>query len=112
MWNGSVRLIRHKQNGQNANGFAETVPVYSESIPASIADVTRNDEVLASQKGYTADRNIEIMACNYHGERQLMDEADGRIYDIRRTYKNHKSMKLILTCEMRDCSGEFYDTRS
>lgn len=108
----SIRLIRHKKNGQNSNGFAENQAVYSESIPASITNATRNDEILASQKGYTADQNIEIMACNYHGERQLMDEADGRIYDIRRTYKNHKSMKMILTCEMRDCGGEFCDTRS
>ena len=53
-------------------------------------DATRNDEILASQKGYSADQNIETMACNYRGERMLKDESDGSLYDVKRTYKKDK----------------------
>ena len=63
--------------------------------------MTRNDEILASQKGYTADQNIEVMACNYNGEDRLMDDSDGTVYDVKRTYRKDKSMAVILTCERR-----------
>ena len=57
---------------------------------------------LAAQKGYSADRNIEIMSCNYQGERFLLDEAENQMYDVRRTFRKEKSMTIVLTCERRE----------
>lgn len=101
MWNRSIRLIRKKGKNQNKNGFLEEEEDFSDSIPANFTDVTRNDELLASQKGYTAEQNIEVMACNYNGEDSLTDESDHAVYDIKRTYRKDRSMKIVLTCERR-----------
>lgn len=103
MWNGSIRLPVSKSGNVNKNGFVSD-PVYEflAGIPANFTDVTRNDEILASQNGYTADQNIEIMACNYTGQSFLEDEANGQQYDIRRTYRKDKSMSVVLTCERRE----------
>lgn len=101
MWNGSIRLQKKGSSSQDKDGFYEKSEEFSESIPASFMDVTRNDEILASQKGYTADQNIEILACNYSGEGCLMDESDGSIYEVKRTYQRDKSMTMVLTCERR-----------
>ena len=30
-----------------------------------------------------------------------MDESDGSIYEVRRTYRRDKSMTMVLTCERR-----------
>lgn len=101
MWNGSIRFLRKGSTGQDKDGFLLTEETQTDSIPANFTDVTRNDEILASQKGYTADQNIEVMACNYGGEDRLMDESDGTVYEIKRTYRKDKSMTVILTCERR-----------
>ena len=79
MWNGSVRFLRKGSAGQDKDGFRHTEDIQSDSIPASFTDVTRNDEILASQKGYT----------------------DGTVYDVKRIYRKDKSMAVILTCERR-----------
>lgn len=101
MRNGSIRFISKGKRKQNKNGFLEEEESYTESIPARFTDVTRNDEILAAQKDYTANQNIEVMECNYNGEGSLLDEADNAVYDIRRTYRKDKAMKIILTCERR-----------
>lgn len=101
MWNRSIRFLKKETGIQDKDGFYQPGGRFSESIPASFTDATRNDEILAAQKGYTADQNIEIMRCNYSGECCLMDESDGTLYDIKRTYQGEKSMHLILTCERR-----------
>ncbi|MEZ3435735.1 MAG: hypothetical protein K1W34_14165 [Lachnospiraceae bacterium] len=101
MWNGSIKFIRKGSRQQNKNGFIQEEETYTESIPASFTDVTRNDEILAAQKGYTANRNIEVMECNYNGEESLLDESDNSMYDIKRTYRKDKAMKIIMTCERR-----------
>lgn len=101
MWNGSIKFLKNGEVTQDKDGFYKKKQGFSESIPASFTDVTRSDEILASQEGYTADQNIEIMSCNYSGERSLMDESDGSIYDVKRTYRKDRSMSMILTCERR-----------
>lgn len=103
MWNGSIKLPIEKTETINKNGFPEgTAYKFLENVPASFMDLTRNDEILASQKGYTADQNIEIMACNYNGQSFLVDEATGLYYDVQRTYKMDKSMRIVLTCKKRE----------
>lgn len=101
MWNGSIKFIRKGSRQQNKNGFIQEEETYTESIPASFTDVTRNDEILAAQKGYTANQNIEVMECNYNGEESLLDESDNSVYDVKRTYRKDKAMKIIMTCERR-----------
>lgn len=101
MWNGSIKFLKAGNRNQDKDGFPVKSETYTESIPANFTDITRNDEVLAAQKGYTADQNIEIMACNYSGEEYLMDDSDGSLYEVKRTFRKDKSMKLILTCERR-----------
>lgn len=102
MWNGSISLPVKKISEKNANGFEENeIYEFAGGIPANFTDVTRNDEILAYQKGYTVDQNIEIVACNYSGQSFLVDDSTGEIYDIRRTYRKDKSMMLTMACEKR-----------
>lgn len=101
MWNGSIKLLSRDTRSQDKDGFLHTDMLYTESIPADFKDVTRNDEILAAQKGYTANQNIEIMSCNYHGEKCLVDESDHTLYDVKRIFRKDKSMRVTLTCERR-----------
>nr|DAI91703.1 MAG TPA: hypothetical protein [Caudoviricetes sp.] len=106
MWNGSIALPRVKETGQDKEGFDTHENITWEGgIPANFTDATRNDEILAFQKGYSADRNIETMACNYRGEGTLKDESDGSLYEVKRTYKKEKMATIVLTCQRRECSG-------
>lgn len=102
MWNTSIKLPVSKEEKRNENGFPEVTYSYLGNIPASFTDVTRNDEILASQKGYTADQNVEIVGCNYNGQPFLIDEATGKVYDIKRAYRKDKSMLVVLTCQCRE----------
>lgn len=103
MWNKSIKLPLLKTSDKDSDGFKINENIdWLDEIPASFLDVTRNDELLASQKGYTADLNIEIMFCNYQGQAFLVDEESGEYYDVRRTHKTDKSRKIVLTCEKRE----------
>lgn len=102
MWNKSIKLPVSKEEKRDSDGFPEIAYKYMEKIPASFTDVTRNDEILAHQMGYTADQTVEIMACNYNGQQFLVDEETEEIYDIKRVYRKDKSMKVILTCQKRE----------
>lgn len=105
MWNSSISLPDKKTINQDKEGFPEEIYEFTEHIPANFTDVTRNDEALAAQKGYTVDRNIEILECNYSGQSWLVDENTQQIYDIRRTFKKDKSMYIVLSCERRQTDG-------
>ena len=104
MWNGSIRLPTGEAGGGvNSNGFPiEPVYTFLEGVPANFTDTTRNDEILASQLGYTANQVIEIMACNYLGQSFLVDEATGQYYDIKRTHRMDKKMTILLICQRRE----------
>lgn len=102
MWNKSISLPLRKLDGsQDEEGFSNPAHEYLGGVPANFTDVTRNDEILAYQKGYTADQNVEIMACNYMGQPWMVDEETGDVYDIRRTYHRDKANVIVLTCERR-----------
>lgn len=103
MWNRSISLpVQRLEDNPDDDGFSNSSFDYMDGIPANFTDVTRNDEILANQKGYTADQNVEIMACNYSGQSWLVDEPTGDIYDIRRTYHRDKANVIVLTCERRE----------
>lgn len=103
MWNRSIALPRRKEQEQDKEGFfKEEIYDWERGIPTSFTDITRNDEILAAHKGYQADQNIEIMACNYQGQSFLRDESNNQIYEIKRTFRKDKSSKVVLTCERRE----------
>lgn len=101
MWNGSVSIPVGKHTVTNANGFDTDQWEFLGGVPANFTDATRDDLILANQKGYTVDQNIEIAVCNYHGEGFLVDESTGSVYDIKRTFQKDKSMMIQLSCERR-----------
>ena len=108
MWNKSISLpVKKMYPTINDNGITmEETYKFIGGIPADFRDSTRDDEVLAKQNGYTADQVVEIMACNYSGESFLVDESTGDIYDIKRRFQKNKSMKVQLTCQMRERGKE------
>ena len=87
MWNNSISLPRSRDGAQDNDGFTALESLYERGIPANFTDVTRDDEILASQKGYAVNQNVEIMACNYAGEDHLIDESTGDILEVKRTFR-------------------------
>lgn len=102
LWTNSISLPVKKVTEQNENGFLDEAWEFVGGIPASFKDTTRADETLANQCGYGVDVIVEIMACNYNGASFFVDEATGGMYDIRRTHKKEKSMRIELTGERRE----------
>lgn len=103
MWKTTVTIPGTRTVEINENGFpVETVTASISGIPAIFRDTTRQDEIAASQLGYTVTQNIEMMACNYNGASYLVDDATGDIYDVRRPYHPEKSNHIILTCSRRE----------
>ena len=106
MWNKSIKLVIGVTKETDEDGFDTETEQFLTDIPANFKDVTRNDELIANQSGYTANQNIEIMRCNYNGEQYLYDEENGDKYEIKRTYGKDKSMNIVLTCERRERGGK------
>ena len=99
MWTHSVKLPIKADIAYDEDGFEiATKEQWLEHIPASITDATRSDARTAYEIGYEADINVEMMACNYDGQRYLINEATGEKFYINRTFKPDKSMKITLTC--------------
>ena len=101
MWDTSISLPVSKTETQDAAGFPQEDTGYLNGIPANSLDVTRNDQILANQMGYTADIIIEIDAAAYSGQGFFVDESTGDIYDIRRTFRKNKSSRIQLTGKLR-----------
>ena len=100
MWNNSIKLST--DDGElDDDGYKKKVKSYTKSIPANFLDTTRDDEILANQLGYTAHQVVEIVACNYSGQKYLLSESDNMEYEVKRTFKKNKSMYIQLTCERR-----------
>lgn len=102
MWNKSIALPKTRITATDAAGFPSSDWDFTEHIPANFKDVTRADETLAHECGYTADVVVEIVGENYNRASFFVDEATGEIYDIRRTYRPDRSMTVQLTGERRE----------
>jgi hypothetical protein len=76
-----------------------------EHIPANFKDVTRRDQELANRFEYDAEVNVEIMACNYSGQRSLVNEETGETLYVQRTYKPDRGELITLTCGRRERHG-------
>lgn len=106
MWNKSVKLVTGIDTETDEDGFDTVKEKFLEGIPADFKDLTRSDDVVANQLGYSADQNIEIASCNYNGEKFLYDEETGEKYEVKRTFRGDKKMNIILTCQRRECGGK------
>lgn len=102
MWNTSVKLPNACAKKKDSEGFSEKSYHYIEGIPANIRDCTRNDEIVADKFGYRADKIVEILACNYQSQSHLIDESDGKYYEIKRSFVPDRSMYVILTLERKE----------
>ena len=102
MWNTSISLPETDTITQDTSGFPSHNKTYISEIPATRLDVTRADEQLANQYGYTVSHVYEIDKACYNNAGFLIDEADGEIYDIKRTYSPDKSNNISLTVEKRN----------
>lgn len=102
MQKGSISLPVKRREVKDSEGFRKEQWEFLRGIRADFKDATRNDEILASQCGYTASVVAEIAACAYNGASFFVNEATGEIYDIKRTYCPERSRKVQLTGERRE----------
>ena len=102
MWINSIKIPTGEKVEQDEAGFPTKRLTFMEGIPANFRDLTRNDQILASQSGYNADVLVEVMACNYSGQKTFIDEATGDVYEVKRTFKKSKGNSVYLTCERRE----------
>lgn len=102
MWTTSISLPAEDNPAQNESGFVTHNKSWEGGIPANMMDATRQEEVLANQRGYNADVVVEIDAEAYNGAGHFMDEATGDEYDIVRRYQKDKSNRIRLTGQRRE----------
>jgi hypothetical protein len=102
VWTNEIALLSQTE-GQDRDGFPTgSRQTVTAGVPANFTDVTRNDEIIAMQQGYRAQINVELMSCNYAGERYLRDEATGQEYEVKRIFHKEKKNTVVLTCERRN----------
>ena len=101
MWNDSIKLPNGYTVVTDDDGFDKKTAIFTDGIPANFKSTTRADETLANQVGYTADVIIEVMACNYDKQSELVDERDRKPYDIKRTHEVYGKETIELTCQRR-----------
>ena len=104
MWNKVICLpVKKNDPTINDNGIMMekhmNLSVVFRQISATVPGMMR---FLRNRMVIPQDQVVEIMACNYSGESFLVDESTGEIYDIKRRYQKNKSMKVQLTCQMRE----------
>lgn len=92
------------ESSYDSQGFWHGIVDETRTVRANIKDVTRQDELLAKESGYTASIIVEISKCAYNGEAQFRYQQ--RYYDVKRSYTPDKSFKVQLTGELRE-HGKF-----
>ena len=102
MWNRSIKIPTGKTVATDSEGFETETVAFLENVPASFKDATRSDVLLGKQAGYDVDMIIEIMACAYNGASYVVDESDGTVYDVQRSYRKDKTMTVQLTAARRE----------
>lgn len=79
---------------QDNDGFVSETPKYLEHVRTTTRPVTAEDVNAASAGGYTVTRVYQTSMSNYAGQSYLIDENEGRIYDIKRTSENGRWINL------------------
>lgn len=101
MWNHAISFSTPIIT-RTPSGIKQTTEQWGEPIRASFKDLTRDDETLANQLGYTADQAVEIHRSNYSGQAYFRDEETGDVYDIKRTFNGDGKMTVNLICSLRE----------
>lgn len=83
---------------RDSEGFKTESIAWQDSMPATIRDATRREQVQASQEGYRIDHIYETRF--YEGQSVLMDEADGQVYDIQQA--TFTAGGFVLDCTRRE----------
>lgn len=103
MWTTTIRIPESSEVTQDAEGYPTTVTQYRE-IPASIQSAQRGDQILADQKGYSADVIAVVMARNLYGLpenwSQFIDTETGDTYELKRTYRQDRNRTIELTGQL------------
>ena len=102
MWNRSIKIPTGKTVTTDSDGFETETVTFLEGVPASFKDATRSDVLLGKQAGYDVDVIVEIMACVYNGASYIVDELNGDVYDVQRSYQKDKAMTVQLTATRRE----------
>ena len=106
MWKNSINLPLAVSVETDDDGFETLMKTaYIEHVPASFKDLTRSDSEIAAQLGFDASLNVDILACNYDGQRYLIDEETGTKYYVQRTFRKDKSNVITLTVGRRERNG-------
>ena len=97
----SIRLPLKKSVERDSEGFKKENIFWTESIPAGVRDCTDKEAITAYQFGYDAEVIYEIDAVLYKKQKFFKDDADGVIYDIKRTVRRGNSYKIQLYVQAR-----------
>lgn len=103
MWTSVIKIPESSVVTQDAEGYPTTVTQYR-SIPASIQSAQRGDQILAEQKGYSADVVAVVMGRNLHGLprnwSQFIDVETGDVYELKRVYHQDRNRTVELTGQL------------
>jgi hypothetical protein len=103
MWTHVIKIPVSSVVTQDAEGYPTTVTQYRE-IPASLQSAQRGDQILAEQKGYSADVVAVVMARNLYGLpgnwSQFTDVETGDVYELKRTYRQDRNRTIELTGQL------------
>ena len=101
MWNKAICFPDQSIVEENEDGIEVVVETWTPAIRASFTDLTRDDQILVNQLGYTATVNIEVHKASYNGQSYLKDAATGDVYDVKRSFSGDHKMMVVLTCSLR-----------
>lgn len=103
MWNRTIKIPVSSITTQDAEGYPTTQTVYR-TIRANIQSASRNDQIVADQKGYSADIIATVMTRNLLGLprnwSQFVEPLSGDVFEVKRTYRPDKSRFVELTGQL------------
>ena len=104
MMNRTIKIPITTATQQDEEGYPVKTTTYRENIPADMRSAQRSDQILADQKGYSADVVVHVMVRNLTGLptnwSQFIDELSGDVYEVKRTYREDKSRTVELTGQL------------
>ena len=97
----SIRLPIKKSVERDSEGYKKENIFWTESVPAGVRDCTDKEAAVAYQFGYDAEVIYEIDIALYKKQKFFQDDADGVIYDVKRTVRRGNSYKIQLYVQAR-----------
>ena len=103
MWTKMIKVPVSRTVTQDDEGYPTTEIVYRK-IPANFQSAQRGDQILAEQRGYSADVIAVVMAANLLGLpdnwSEFIDEETGDTYTLKRTFRQDRNRTIELTGEL------------